>query len=186
MSDQRRWTDKPNIDLADVSDEDLLLLADMSEASGTRDRTLTILALRAWLTTGATLWGTITGDLSDQSDLWAALQAAQIWPVKSISLSSGNYNVTVGDEFSIMTFSAGGFSNPPNRRIILPAHSTVAFPVGTRFQVIRLDDDQDEGAAIVNFDGASGVTVRNSSGSLVQFRQYEALKIDEDDWVISS
>lgn len=178
----QRWTDKPLN--AGLADDDLLLVGDVSLAEGSRDTTVEVATLRSWLQTGLTEWGTITGTLAAQTDLWNALQAAQSTPIKPVTFTSDLYTLQTTDAFSLLTVAEDGYSVPPTMQVRIPTNAAVAFAIGVRLEVARIDSGVD--AATVSITAASGVTlIGNGAATLTTGDLRTLIKIGADTWLLA-
>ncbi len=120
----------------------------------------------------APAWGTVTGTLSDQTDLWAALTT---WP-QTVSATTYVLALTDAGRHIYMT-SANTVTVPPN--------GTVAFPVGTKIMVVN-----GTGSSLSVAQGA-GVTIRKTSDgttgnvTLAGYKVASLLKVAANTWFAS-
>lgn len=127
-----------------------------------------------WSTSSASVsWGGIGGDLSDQTDLQDAIDAAQ-------SQLAG-VNSQTGTSYTLALTDAGKdvlCTNASAITLTVPPNSSVAFPVGTMIAFSQ------GGAGAVTATAGSGVTVNQANGAATT-AQYDARvleKLDTDTW----
>lgn len=128
---------------------------------------------------GGGAWGSITGTLSDQTDLQSALDAKleAATPVAINAQTGTTYTLVLGDAGKLVTLT-----NSSAITLTVPTNSSVAFPAGTVIALAQL------GAGAVTIDPASGVTI-TSLDDLVDLAGKGATaaltKTDTDEWLLS-
>lgn len=101
---------------------------------------------------GGGAWGSITGTLSDQTDLQTALDAKGD-KVLAINAQTGTtYTLVLDDAGKLVTLN-----NASPVALTVPTNASVAFPVGAVIAVAQL------GAGLVSIAGASGVTINGTT-----------------------
>lgn len=103
---------------------------------------------------GSAIWGTITGTLSSQTDLVAALLKAQT--------SLVSINAQSGTTYALVLTDAGSdvqCTNASSITLTVPPNSSIAFPVGTMVIVSQ------GGAGVVTITAGAGVTLRAANGA---------------------
>jgi len=120
---------------------------------------------------GGGAWGTITGTLSAQTDLQAALDLKSD-KIPNINTETVDYTLVLTDEFvSMDKATAVNLTVPPN--------SSVAFPLNKYIPVLQA------GIGTVNFVAGVGVTITSSSGNLTTPSQNSIVGLIQtgiDDW----
>ncbi len=127
---------------------------------------------------GGGAWGSITGTLSDQTDLQTALDAKGD-KVLAINAQTGTtYTLVLSDAGKLVTLSNGSAIT-----LTVPTNASVAFAVGTVIALAQL------GAGLVSVAGASGVTINgvtpgddDLSG---QWATASLTKLDTNTWLLS-
>lgn len=126
---------------------------------------------------GGGAWGSITGTLSDQTDLQTALDAKGD-KVLAINAQSGTtYTLVLGDAGKLITLTNGSAIT-----LTVPTNASVAFPVGT---VIALAQG---GAGTVTVSPAGGVTINSLDSKTDLSGQYATAsltKLATDTWLLS-
>lgn len=93
------------------------------------------------------------------------------------SQKSASYTLALGDASTVIEFT--GASATP---VVVPPHSSVAFPVGTVIEIFQY------GAGQVTVTTGSGVTLRSFSGRVSTAGQYATIGLRQraiDEWVLS-
>lgn len=110
---------------------------------------------------GGGTWGSITGTLSNQTDLQNALNL-KLDSLITFSTQTGSYTLQASDLTSInagdnlmIEMDVAGANN-----LTVPLNATVAFPIGTQILVKQV------GAGLTTVVATGGVTITSSSGSL--------------------
>jgi len=119
---------------------------------------------------GTAIWGTITGTLSSQTDLYNSLGFA------GINTQTGTtYTLVIGDQNKLISLN-----NASAITLTIPLNSSVAFPINTTIYWMQY------GAGVVTVVGISGVTLRvpSTATSASQYGVRSLLKIGTDEWVI--
>lgn len=127
---------------------------------------------------GGGAWGSITGTLSDQTDLQAALDAKGD-KVLAINAQTGtSYTLVLADAGKLVTLS-----NSSAITLTVPTNASVAYPVGTVIAVAQL------GAGLVSIAGASGVTINGVTPGdddlTGQWATASLTKLATDTWLLS-
>jgi hypothetical protein len=130
----------------------------------------------------AATWGAITGTLSSQTDLQAALDAKGAAGIPQNSQSTA-YTLVLGDANKHIYHPA---ADTTARTWTIPANSSVAFPIGT---AVTFDNDFGAGALTIAITtdtlvlvGAAGST---GSRTLATGGQATAIKVTSTRWRIS-
>lgn len=122
---------------------------------------------------GSAAWGTITGTLSSQSDLSAALLAAQNSLVGVNNQTGTTYTLVLGDAGKdVICTNAAAIT------LTIPPSSSVAFPVGTLLLFSQ------GGVGAVTATAGVGVTINGAHG-VATTSQYDVRgleKIATDTW----
>jgi hypothetical protein len=124
---------------------------------------------------GATAWGTITGTLSDQSDLQTALDT-KTNKLITTNRQTASYTLVLSDADKLVEMNVGSANN-----LTVPLNSSVAFPTGTQILLAQY------GAGQTTIVATSGVTVRSNGGKLklnVQYSGATLIKIGTDEWYL--
>jgi hypothetical protein len=124
---------------------------------------------------GATAWGTITGTLSDQTDLQTALDT-KTNKLITTNRQTASYTLVLSDADKLVEMNVGSANN-----LTIPLNSSVAFPTGTQILLAQY------GAGQTTIVPTSGVTVRSSGGKLklnVQYSGATLIKIGTDEWYL--
>jgi hypothetical protein len=103
---------------------------------------------------GAASWGSITGTLSSQVDLQAALDA-KANEILAANVQTSNYVLALTDADSKVVVMDVGSANT----VTVPPNGTIAFPVGT---VITINQ---QGSGLTTITPGVGVTVNPSAGT---------------------
>lgn len=127
---------------------------------------------------GGGAWGSITGTLSDQTDLQAALDAKGD-QVLAINAQTGTtYTLVAADAGKLVTLTNGSAIT-----LTVPTNASVAFPVGTVIALAQL------GAGLVSIAGASGVTINGTTPGADdltgQWATASLTKLATDTWLLS-
>lgn len=127
---------------------------------------------------GGGAWGSITGTLSDQTDLQAALDAKGD-QVLAINAQTGTtYTLVAADAGKLVTLTNGSAIT-----LTVPTNASVAFPVGTVIALAQL------GAGLVSIAGASGVTINGTTPGADdltgQWGTASLTKLATDTWLLS-
>lgn len=101
---------------------------------------------------GGGAWGSITGTLSDQTDLQAALDAKGDKTLAINAQTGTTYTLVLGDAGKLVTLANGSAIT-----LTVPANSSAAFPVGTVIALAQLD------AGLVTVAGDAGVTINGTT-----------------------
>jgi hypothetical protein len=133
---------------------------------------------------------TITGVTIDATDIliWTGyttrptnMGVNDIWlgpPGAAVSAKVADYTLVLNDGGTVITMS-----DTAEQDVIIPANASVAFPIGTMVNVVRL------GTGNVRIVGATGVTVNGTSAGAVsistRWQGAQALKIATNEWVVS-
>lgn len=94
----------------------------------------------------------------------------------NLSAKTNNYTLVLTDAGKTVTVSSSD-----SKAIYVPANSAVAFPVGSRIDIIRL------GSGELQVIANAGVTIQSKSGNLAISSQYSGatlVKIDTNTWVL--
>jgi hypothetical protein len=124
---------------------------------------------------GATAWGTITGTLSDQSDLQTALDT-KTNKLITTNRQTASYTLVLSDADKLVEMNVGSANN-----LTIPLNSSVAFPTGTQILLAQY------GAGQTTVVATSGVTIRSNGGKLklnVQYSGATLIKIAENEWYL--
>ena len=124
---------------------------------------------------GATAWGTITGTLSDQSDLQTALDT-KTNKLITTNRQTASYTLVLSDADKLVEMNVGSANN-----LTIPLNSSVAFSTGTQILLAQY------GAGQTTIVATSGVTVRSNGGKLklnVQYSGATLIKIAENEWYL--
>jgi hypothetical protein len=124
---------------------------------------------------GATAWGTITGTLSDQTDLQTALDT-KTTKLITTNRQTASYTLVLSDADKLVEMNVGSANN-----LTIPLNSSVAFPTGTQILLAQY------GAGQTTVVATSGVTVRSNGGKLklnVQYSGATLIKIGTDEWYL--
>lgn len=125
---------------------------------------------------GSAVWGGVTGTLSNQTDLQAALDALAI--LSKTDISSGT-TLALSHKGGLVRMTSSGDT------VTIPANSTVAFPLGSTVAVYN-DYSSTNSIAV-----AGGVTLRQAGTGSTGARTLSAyglctlLKVGTDSWIIS-
>lgn len=103
---------------------------------------------------GGGTWGSITGTLSSQTDLQAALDLKEVL-FRPFHIETANYPLVLADAAGGVEMNLAGANT-----VTVPANATVAFPIGTLIPIVQY------GAGLTSIVAAVGVTIRNSAGNL--------------------
>lgn len=125
---------------------------------------------------GGGAWGSITGTLSDQTDLQAALDAKEN-EAFTHNTQTGNYVLVLTDKDSTLVEMNVGSANT----VTVPLNSSVAFPIGTKIPIVQY------GAGLTSVVATGGVTIRNSGGTLDSPGQYAPMVLEKrgtDEWYL--
>lgn len=127
---------------------------------------------------GGGAWGSITGTLSDQTDLQTALDAKGD-KVLAINAQTGTtYTLVLDDAGKLVTLN-----NASPVALTVPTNASVAFPVGAVIAVAQL------GAGLVSIAGASGVTINGTTPGdddlTGQWATASLTKLDTNTWLLS-
>jgi hypothetical protein len=124
---------------------------------------------------GATAWGTITGTLSDQTDLQSALDT-KTNKLITTNRQTASYTLVLSDADKLVEMNVGSANN-----LTIPLNSSVAFPTGTQILLAQYGSGQTTVVA------TSGVTVRSNGAKLklnVQYSGATLIKIAENEWYL--
>ena len=124
---------------------------------------------------GSTAWGSITGTLSDQTDLQTSLDA-KTPKLITTNRQTASYTLVLSDADKLVEMNVGSANN-----LTVPLNSSVAFPTGTQILLAQY------GAGQTTVVATSGVTVRSNGGKLklnVQYSGATLIKIGTDDWYL--
>lgn len=124
---------------------------------------------------GSTTWGSITGTLSDQSDLQSALDAKTNKLVVT-NRQTASYTLVIGDADKLVEMNVGSANN-----LTIPLNSSVAFSTGTQILLAQY------GAGQTTIVATSGVTIRSNGAKLKLNAQYSGatlIKIDTNEWYL--
>ena len=124
---------------------------------------------------GATAWGTITGTLSDQTDLQSALDTKTAKLITT-NRQTASYTLVLSDADKLVEMNVGSANN-----LTVPLNSSVAFATGTQIILAQY------GAGQTTIVATSGVTVRSNGGKLklnVQYSGATLIKIGTDEWYL--
>lgn len=124
---------------------------------------------------GGGTWGSITGTLSAQTDLQAALDAKESL-YRVFDRKTANYPLVLADGLKGIEMNVAGANT-----VTVPLNATQAFPVGTLIPVVQY------GAGLTSIVFTGGVTSRSSSGNLDSPGQYAPMflrKIATDEWYL--
>lgn len=97
---------------------------------------------------------------------------------QTISSKTANYQLLLADFASVLTVNSSS-----NLEITVPADSSVAFPIGTKIEIIRMGT----GDVSIIPVAASGVTIRHKDNYSKISKQYAGamlVKIAADEWVL--
>ncbi len=97
---------------------------------------------------------------------------------QAVSSKTASYQILLSDFGSVLTVSSSS-----NLEITVPANSSVAFPIGTKVEVIRMGSGD---VSIIPVSG-SGVTIRHKDNYSKISKQYAGamlVKIAADEWVL--
>jgi len=123
-------------------------------------------------------WGTITGTLSDQVDLWNELQSKATKFTIRPTQSGTTYTLVLADANSLTPFD-----NSANRVVTIPLNATVAFDIGTQI-VLQSTNLTNAGLTV---DGAVGVTLDSPLGNVVYYNSSIKLtKKDTNLWLVEA
>ena len=202
-----RWTDTtafPNLSLP--ASDDLLPIADVSQAVGSRQRTITWAQLQALAAAGATVEAADPGVGDDSDDgyavgsLWYATGSSTLFVCvdatvgaadwDAISGGGGGSGVTInaqtGTTYTLVLTDADKLVTLDNGAAItltVPTNASVAFPVGTVVAGAQL------GAGLVSIAGATGVTINGvtpgDEASAGQWSTWSLTKLATDTWLAS-
>jgi len=126
----------------------------------------------------STSWGDITGTLSSQTDLMAALN--EIIEAKSDKLIS--INARSGASYTLVLSDAGKLvtmNNGAGNTLTIPNNTGVAFPIGTQILV------EQKGNGATTFASDTGVTIQSYLSRVVSLGQYSLftlIKTDTNTW----
>lgn len=124
---------------------------------------------------GGGAWGSITGTLSSQTDLQAALDAkALLYP--TINNETANYNAALTDAGNFIEMDSASPST-----MTVPPQSSVVWLANTELTVVNY------GAGDVTLTPGAGVTFRNLSGGLLNIPQYGVAVLKRkasDEWYV--
>jgi hypothetical protein len=123
----------------------------------------------------STAWGTITGTLSDQTDLQTALDTKTAKLITT-NRQTASYTLVLSDADKLVEMNVGSANN-----LTIPLNSSVAFPTGTQILLAQY------GAGQTTVVATSGVTVRSNGGKLklnVQYSGATLIKIGTDEWYL--
>lgn len=127
---------------------------------------------------GGGAWGSITGTLSDQTDLQTALDAKGD-KVLAINAQTGTtYTLVLSDASKLVTLSNGGAIT-----LTVPTNASVAYPVGTVIALAQL------GTGLVTVEGDTGVTINSTTPGdedlVGQWATASLTKLATDTWLLS-
>lgn len=127
---------------------------------------------------GGGAWGSITGTLSDQTDLQAALDAKGDKTLAINAQTGTTYTLVLGDAGKLVTLANGSAIT-----LTVPANSSAAFPVGTVIALAQLD------AGLVTVAGDAGVTINGTTPGdedlTGQWATASLTKLATDTWLLS-
>lgn len=119
----------------------------------------------------------------DGTDLvWATVGGSTSPSVTNVDIGVGNYTLVLADGGNTVNVNAGDGSSS-GYVIYIPDNASVAFPIGTQ---VLFTCSQSFGSSYNYINGASGVTIIQSSNSLNAGYMRRAVKLDTDTWMISS
>ncbi len=125
---------------------------------------------------GGGTWGSITGTLSSQTDLQAALNL-KANNALTFDSQPGNYTLVLSDaNTGIIEINSSASNN-----VTVPPNSSVAFPIGTQIPVVQY------GVGLTTIVQGSGVVIRSSSGVYTSPGQYSTMfliKRATDEWYL--
>lgn len=132
----------------------------------------------SWSSLGSSgaVWGAITGTLASQTDLQAELDAKTNKYVTENAQTGTSYTLVLTDADKIVSLS-----NSALITVTVPLNSSVAFPIGTKLQLVQ------KGVGIVNVVGAGGVTLQsynNYSFTEGQYAVTNLIKTATDTWYL--
>ena len=201
-----RWTDTtafPN--LPTPASDDLLPIADVSQAAGSRQRTLTWAQLQALAAAGATVNAADPGAGDDSDDgyavgsLWYATGSETLfvcldatvgaadWDAISGAGGSGvEINAQTGTTYTLALSDADKLVTLDNAdpiTLTVPTNASVAFPVGSVIACAQI------GAGLASIAGATGVTINGvtpgDEASAGQWSTWSLTKLATDTWLAS-
>lgn len=124
---------------------------------------------------GGGTWGSITGTLSSQTDLQAALDLKEnIYRV--FDRKTGNYGLVLTDASKGIEMNVGSANT-----VTVPLNATQAFPLNTIIPIVQY------GAGLTSVVATGGVTINTSAGNLDSPGQYSPMflkKIAADEWYL--
>lgn len=124
---------------------------------------------------GGGTWGSITGTLSDQTDLQSAIDN---------SVSTETENAQSGTSYTFALTDGGKMvtgSNSSPTTFTVPTNSSIEFPIGTRIDVLQI------GTGKITIANSVGVTLLSQGGNKTIKEQYVACtlwKKDTDLWYL--
>jgi hypothetical protein len=124
---------------------------------------------------GSVTWGTITGTLSDQTDLQTALDT-KTNKLITTNRQTASYTLVLGDADKLVEMNVATAND-----LTIPLNSSVAFATGTQILLAQY------GAGQTTIVPTSGVTVRSNGGKLklnVQYSGATLIKIATDEWYL--
>ena len=203
-----RWTDTtafPNLP-APASD-DLLPIADVSQAVGSRQRTITWAQLEVLAAAGATVEAADPGAGDDSDDgysvgsLWYATGSETLFVCVDATVGAADWDAISGGGGSGVSINAQTgttytlalddvaedtlvtLDNADPITLAVPTNASVAFPVGTVVACAQL------GAGLVSIAGATGVTINGTApgaeASAGQWSTWSLTKLATDTWLAS-
>ena len=160
-------------------DEILAALKNDLDFTGNADKYIKVNATAdgfefAAVSVGST-WGSITGTLSDQTDLQNAFDA-KADKLITTNRQTASYTLVIGDADKLVEMNVGSANN-----LTVPLNSSVAFPTGTQISLAQY------GAGQTTIVATGGVTIRSAGGALKLAAQYSGatlVKIDTDEWYL--
>jgi hypothetical protein len=114
--------------------------------------------------------------------VWSTPPAAPSPSVTNVDMNAGNYTLVLTDGGNTVNVNAGDGSYS-GYVIYIPDNTSVAFPIGTQ---ILFTCSMSSGSSYNYINGASGVTVIQTSNGLTAGSMRRAVKLDTDTWMISS
>lgn len=138
----------------------------------------------AWspISASGVVWGSVTGTLSDQTDLQSALDAKATIGLIPQNIKSADYTLVLSDSGKHILHPS---SDTTGRTFTIPANSSVAFPIGT---AVTFVNQNSAGAITISIatdtmrlagPGTTGNRSLTANGIAT------ALKITSTEWIIS-
>lgn len=178
-----KWNSYPTLAALELNDADLLPVSDDSEPSGSKDKTVTVGALRTAVGPGVPVGGT-TGQVlakasnADRDTEWVNQTGGGGDPLSINAQTGTTYTLVLDDAGKLVTLT-----NSSAITLTVPTNASVAYPVGTVIALAQLD------AGLVTVEGDTGVTINGVTPGdedlAGQWATAALTKLATDTWLLS-